>query len=48
MPPSQVCMLNISHSRQQVPGMGLCSCSVLQVGVGRKDQAQLSSIMCTE
>lgn len=48
MPPSCVCMLNISHSSRQVPGMELCGCGALQVGVGGKDQAQLSIIMCTE
>lgn len=48
VPPSHVCMLSVSHSRRQVPGMGLCSCGVLQVGVGGKDQAKLSIIMCNE
>lgn len=48
VPPSCVCMLSISHSGRQVPGTGLCSCSALQVGVGGKDQAQLSNIMRTE
>lgn len=48
MPPSRVCTLSISHSARQVPGMGLCSCGALQVGVGGKDQAQLGIIMCTE
>lgn len=48
MPSYQVCALSINHSGRQVAGRGLCSCGPLQVGVGGKDQAQLSNIMCTE
>lgn len=44
MPPTHVCTLSISHSSRPVPAGG----SALQVGVGRKDQAQPGIILCTE
>lgn len=39
-----VCRKSINYSGRQVPGMGLCGCDSLQVGVGGKDQAQLGIV----